>query len=155
MFSNDNPDLSQSDPDSRDKSDFDWWSKYYYSVGDARRTQKDYVNGGYDRMVIYPGELEEAFNRFTDLAQTFYLHRGKGSRDPEEKSGQPVGAFKGSLKAYPLPDDGSPMPELILSNIPSTDPVEVVIRIYIIKARRERGREGGREGKNLTMLSHG
>lgn len=86
-------------------------------------------------MVLYPGELEEAFNRFTDLAQTFALHRGKGSRDPEEKSGQPVGYFKGSLKAYPLPDDGSPMPELILSNIPSTDPVEVIVRIYIIKVR--------------------
>lgn len=123
----------QSDPDSRDKSDFDWWSKYYYSIGDARRTQKSYVEQGYDRMVLYPGELEEAFNRFIDLAQTFALHRGKGSRDPEEKSGQPVGIFKGSLKAYPLPDDGSPMPELILSNIPSTDPVDVVIRVYIIR----------------------
>ena len=127
----------QSDPDSRDKSDFDWWSKYYYSIGDARRTQKSYVDQGYDRMVIYPGELEEAFNRFTDLAQTFALHRGKGSRDPEEKSGQPVGFFKGSLKAYYLPDDGSPLPELILSNIPSTDPVEVIVRVYIIKVSRQ------------------
>ena len=55
--------LSQTDPDSADKSDFDWWSKYYYSIGDERRTQKDYVAKGLDRFNVYPGELEDAFNR--------------------------------------------------------------------------------------------
>ncbi len=53
----------QLDPDSADKSDFDWWSKYYYSIGDERRTQKQYVKGNYDKMVIYEGELEDKFNR--------------------------------------------------------------------------------------------
>ena len=71
-------------------------------------------------------------SRFTDLATTFPLYRGKGSRDPEEQIGS-VGLFKGSLKVYPLPDDGSPPPELILANIPSTDPVEVVVRVYVIR----------------------
>ena len=50
------PPSLQSDPDNANKFDYDWWSKYYYSIGDDRRTQKDYV-------VVYPGELEDAFNR--------------------------------------------------------------------------------------------
>ncbi len=54
---------AQSDPDSKDKSEFDWWSKYYYSCDDEQRTQKDYVEQGCDKLVVYPTELEEAFNR--------------------------------------------------------------------------------------------
>lgn len=68
-----------------------------------------------------------------DLVQTFPLYRGKGSHDPNEEAGMAVGCFKGSVKMYPLPDDGSPEPERILANIPSTDPIEVVVRVYIIK----------------------
>ena len=66
---------------------------------------------------------------------TFPLYRGKGSRDPDEAGGQVVGYFKGSVKMYPLPDDGSPEPEKILSNIPSTDPLDVIVRVYVIKVR--------------------
>ena len=122
---------SQSDPDSRDKSDFDWWSKYYYSIGDTRRTQKSYVEKGYDRMVIYPGELETAFNGFTDVAQMFPLYRGKGWKDRKEKSGQPVGYFKGSFKVYSQPNGDTAA--MKFSNLPSTDPVEVIVRVYVIK----------------------
>lgn len=71
--------------------------------------------------------------RFVDLAQTFPLFRGKGSRDPDELNHQNVGYFKGGIKMYPLPDDGSPEPDKILSNIPSTDPVDVVVRVYVIR----------------------
>ena len=56
--------LFQSDPDNKEKSDFDWWSKYYYSVGDERRTQRDYVDQGFDKIVVYKTELEEIFNRY-------------------------------------------------------------------------------------------
>ena len=71
--------------------------------------------------------------RFVDLAQTFPLFRGKGSRDPDKIGNQPVGYFKGGIKMYPLPDDGSPEPDKVLSNVPSTDPVDVVVRVYVIK----------------------
>ena len=79
--------------------------------------------------------MEQAFNRFNDLVQSFPLYRGKGSRDTGETSEQSVGYFKGSFKAYPIPDSGSLLPELVFSNIPSDvlDPVDVVIRVYIIK----------------------
>jgi len=53
----------QLDPESADKSDFDWWSKYYCSIGDDQKTQKAYVEGNHDMMVVYEGELEDNFNR--------------------------------------------------------------------------------------------
>ncbi len=56
---------TQTDPDSKETSDFDWWSKYYYSCGDERRTQAEYVEQGADKLVVYPTELEEAFNRYS------------------------------------------------------------------------------------------
>ena len=125
----------QGDPDTKYSSDYDWWTKYYCSTGDAKGTQ-DYIDEGHDLLKVYPSELEESFNYFTDFIQSFALHRGKGSRDPEEGRGQPVGHFKGSLKAYPIPDDESkPMPKSIFSNMPSsaTFPLDVIVRVYIIK----------------------
>ena len=84
----------------------------------------------HDRMMIYPGELEKAFNDFTDLVQTFALYRGKGSRDPdlEEQEGQPVGYFKGALTIYEVDSHGS-----VYSSAPPPDPVQVTVRVYIIK----------------------
>lgn len=71
----------QSDPDNVDKFDYDWWSKYYYSIGDERRTQKDYVAKNLDRVVIYPGELEDAFNRCVGgVARGWSLLSGGGAR---------------------------------------------------------------------------
>ena len=92
---------------------------------------------GYDRMVIYPGELEAAFNGFTDVAQMFPIYRGKGSKDQAKKSGEPVGYFKGSFKVYTqhtqATGDEGLTPKLKFSNLPSTDPVEVIVRVYVIK----------------------
>ena len=82
---------------------------------------------------IYPNDLEESFNKFEDLAQTFPLYRGKGSRDPEELEGESVGLLKGSLKVYPLPDDGSKEPPPVFSKTINTKPVECVVRIYVIR----------------------
>ena len=42
----------QSDPDSQKKVEFDWWSKYYYSIDDPRRTQQEYIDEGYDKMKV-------------------------------------------------------------------------------------------------------
>ena len=116
-----------------DDSDFDWWSRYYCSI--EGRSQDDCKQ--YGHLEYYRGELEDAFDGFTDLIQTFPLYRGKGSRDPEEHAGQPVGYFKGTLKVYPIPESdtssSTPAPPLMFSSVPSTDPVEVIVRVYIIK----------------------
>ena len=42
----------QSDPDNQQKIEFDWWSKYYYSLDDPRRTQQEYVDKGYDKLQV-------------------------------------------------------------------------------------------------------
>lgn len=117
-----------------DDDDSDWWSKYYNSLPNEDQAQdnKDNDNKGKDYMAFYHGELEKAFNEFTDLVQTFALHRGKGSRDPEEQAGQPVGYFKGALKIYEMNSLG-PAPVLMYSSVPSTNPVEIIVRVYIIK----------------------
>ena len=71
----------------------------------------------------------------------FPIYRGKGSKDRTEKSGQPVGYFKGSFKVYTLPaqatGDECSTPKLKFSNLPSTDPVEVIVRVYVIKVIHE------------------
>ena len=82
---------------------------------------------------MYDGELEDAFNDFSDLTTNFPLYRGKGKRDPDDPKGQVVGLFKGALKVYPIPDDGSPEPPKVLANLPSTKPVNVLVRIYVIR----------------------
>ena len=82
---------------------------------------------------VYNGELEDAFSDFSDLATNFPLFRGKGKRDPDDPKGQVVGIFKGALKVYPLPDDGSLEPPKVLANLPSTKPVNVVVRVYVIR----------------------
>ena len=41
-----------SDPDDQEQIEFDWWSKYYYSIGDERRTQPQYQEKGYDKMKV-------------------------------------------------------------------------------------------------------
>jgi len=43
----------------------------------------------------------------------------------------PESAGKGSLKAYPLQDDSSLAPKLIISNVPSTNPVDSLHEIVI------------------------
>ena len=42
----------QMDPDNASISSFDWWSKYYYSIDDKLRTEKDYVDKGHDKMTV-------------------------------------------------------------------------------------------------------
>lgn len=89
-------------------------------------------------MEVYECELEESFNNFTDFVQTFALHRGRRSRDPEDKMGQPVGYFKGAVKAYSIPEDPSePIPKMIFSNMSASaaNLMDVIARVYIIKAR--------------------
>lgn len=77
--------------------------------------------------------MEDAYSDFNDLTQTFPLYRGKGGRDPDDPEGQCVGKFKGAIKVYPLPDDGSPEPARVLSNVPTSKPTKVIVRVYVIK----------------------
>nr|XP_039273403.1 myoferlin-like isoform X2 [Styela clava] len=117
------------------EEEIDWWSKYYASIGDADKCGQ-YLSTGMDTIKVYRSELEkqEPYNRFSDFIQTFELFRGKQGKDDDDAP-PVVGEFKGAIFMYPLPaDPNDPMPERIFKNIPSTDPVEVKVRIYVVRA---------------------
>ncbi|XP_015759463.1 PREDICTED: dysferlin-like [Acropora digitifera] len=115
------------------EEDIDWWSKFYASLGDYDKCG-DYMNRGYDKLMVYDTILEniDVFEGFQDLVKTFELYRGKVKPGEEATV---VGEFKGSFHIYPLPSDPTvPLPPRILTNLPPSDPVECLVRVYIIRA---------------------
>uniref|UniRef100_A0A670ZH08 Otoferlin n=1 Tax=Pseudonaja textilis TaxID=8673 RepID=A0A670ZH08_PSETE len=112
-----------------DESMLDWWSKYFASI----ETMK----------VVYPKELETEFDNFEDWLHTFNLLRGKIGDDDDNSADEDriVGRFKGSLCVYkvPLPDDitkeaGYEPTFGMFQGIPSNDPINVLVRVYIVRA---------------------
>uniref|UniRef100_A0A8D2IZ79 Otoferlin n=1 Tax=Varanus komodoensis TaxID=61221 RepID=A0A8D2IZ79_VARKO len=112
-----------------DESVLDWWSKYFASI----ETMKE----------VYPKELESEFDNFEDWLHTFNLFRGKTGDDDDTAADEEriVGRFKGSLCVYkvPLPDDitkeaGYDPNFGMFQGIPSNDPINVLVRIYIVRA---------------------
>ncbi|XP_062502177.1 myoferlin-like isoform X2 [Corticium candelabrum] len=118
---------------------YDWWSKYYASMGDGEEAFKagDYTNFFTDngRLQIYDCPLEKVsgFDGLADLVGVFDLYRGKGSRDADDSESKAVGKFKATIRMYPLPEDGSEEPPLMFAHVPSTKPVPVIIRLYVIR----------------------
>ena len=45
----------------------------------------------------------------------------------------PPPPLQGSLKVYPLPDDGSKEPPPVFSKTINTKPVECVVRVYVVR----------------------
>ncbi|PWA29796.1 hypothetical protein CCH79_00007975 [Gambusia affinis] len=95
-----------------------------------------------DELKVYPKELESEFDNFEDWLHTFYLFRGKGGDDDDQNvmdEDRIVGKFKGSMCMYKVSDD---LPRDMsfdsnlgmFQNIPNNDPVNVVVRIYVVRA---------------------
>ncbi|XP_060549087.1 otoferlin isoform X2 [Pantherophis guttatus] len=96
-----------------------------------------------DEMKVYPKELETEFDNFEDWLHTFNLLRGKIGDDDDNSADEDriVGRFKGSLCVYkvPLPDDitkeaGYDPTFGMFQGIPNNDPINVLVRIYIVRA---------------------
>jgi hypothetical protein len=119
---------------------YDWWSKYYASLGDSEEAIKagEYTKYFPDngRLQLYNCPLEDVpgFDGLEDLVSMFELFRGKGSRDPDDSASNICGKFKGAIKMYPLPEDDSEDLPLMFSHIPSTAPVPVIVRLYVVRA---------------------
>nr|CAB3264165.1 myoferlin [Phallusia mammillata] len=113
------------------EDEIDWWSKFYASIGDKTMCGV-YMDTGMDLVKVYKYELEKAenFNYFSDFIQTFKLFRGKAHDDEEPDY---AGELKGTFRIYRLPSDDS-LPPRYFRDLPSTDPVEVKIRVYVIRA---------------------
>ncbi|XP_046851260.1 myoferlin-like isoform X2 [Xenia sp. Carnegie-2017] len=121
------------DPNEDDK--IDWWSKYYASIGDNERAG-DYNEKGYDKLEVYPNTLErvEEFGGLCDFLDTFPLIRGKKKKRPDDDD-EVVGEFKGTFRVYPLPaDPNEELPPKAIRNLPPSEPVDCLIRAYIIRA---------------------
>ncbi|KAK6628981.1 hypothetical protein RUM43_002798 [Polyplax serrata] len=94
---------------------------------------------------IYPNELENQpeYNGFKEWLLSFDLYRGKKTGDDVEDESRVVGTFKGAIKVYkwPLPkniNDHTVMgfdPQFgFFQGLPSSDPIHVLVRVYIVKA---------------------
>ncbi|KAJ8026374.1 Dysferlin [Holothuria leucospilota] len=119
------------DPESLVDDEIDWWSKYYASKGENTKCHT-YLEKGYDKLKIYRTELEEVqeFNEFQDFCETFMLSRGKKK---DVGASNNVGEFKGLFKIYPLPS-GAPTPARQFHHLPSSETIECLIRVYVIRA---------------------
>ncbi|XP_009330629.1 PREDICTED: otoferlin [Pygoscelis adeliae] len=96
-----------------------------------------------DELKVFNKELETEFDNFEDWLHTFNLLRGKigDNDDNATEEERTVGRFKGSMCVYkvPLPDDitkeaGYDPNFGMFQGIPSNDPINVLVRVYIVRA---------------------
>ncbi|XP_061750148.1 otoferlin-like [Nerophis ophidion] len=93
-----------------------------------------------EELKVYPKELEGDFDNFEDWLHSFNLFRGKGGDDDDQNGTDEdriVGKFKGSMCMYKVSEDlprDSDSNMGMFQNIPNNDPVNVLVRVYIIRA---------------------
>uniref|UniRef100_A0A672HCY4 Otoferlin b n=1 Tax=Salarias fasciatus TaxID=181472 RepID=A0A672HCY4_SALFA len=95
-----------------------------------------------DELKVYAKELENEFDNFEDWLHSFNLFRGKGGDDDDQNvldEDRIVGKFKGSLCMYKVSDDMARDTSFdsnmgMFQNIPHNDPINVLVRIYVIRA---------------------
>nr|XP_061826902.1 fer-1-like protein 6 isoform X1 [Nerophis lumbriciformis] len=89
---------------------------------------------------LYSKELEAEFGPFNDWVNTYELFRGKANEEEGSTEERFVGKFKGRFCLYKLPgdedgdwdeDDGQLR---VNRGIPANNPVQVLIRVYIVSA---------------------
>ncbi|CAF1637643.1 unnamed protein product [Adineta ricciae] len=114
------------------EDDIDWWSKYYASKGQSDKCGT-YLDKHYETLTIYPYSLEsfEFYEGFNDFCRNFKLYRGKTKFEEENEI---VGEFKGLFKVYALSENPKDaLPHRLMSNFPSNNVEECLVRIYIIR----------------------
>lgn len=91
------------------------------------------------RLKIFRQELETVtdFAGFNDWLHSFPLYRGKKTSDDDDDEHRIVGKFKGAIKVWkhPLPkflEVESPTASFF--KLPSNEPVNVLVRVYVIRA---------------------
>ncbi|KAF0043999.1 hypothetical protein F2P81_003157 [Scophthalmus maximus] len=135
--------------DSEDKEDMDVTDGGGTKRGKGKREKKKPLFDPFekkkpklDELKVYPKELESEFDNFEDWLHSFNLFRGKGGDDDDQNATDEdriVGKFKGSLCMYKVSDDLSRDVSFdstmgMFQNIPHNDPINVLVRIYVIRA---------------------
>ncbi|XP_061425557.1 otoferlin-like isoform X3 [Lethenteron reissneri] len=93
-------------------------------------------------LMVYDKELEAEFDNFEDWLHTFNLYRGKTSdEDDILDEERVVGRFKGSTCVYKWPLADNVLKEVgydpqfgMFQGIPTNDPINVLVRVYIVRA---------------------
>ncbi|XP_019631945.1 PREDICTED: myoferlin-like [Branchiostoma belcheri] len=127
---------SSQQPDEETEEDIDWWCKFYASIGDEQQAGS-YLQHGYDTMEVYDAPLEtrKEFDCLEDFTSTFFLERGKKGDSDDEDDDESVGEVKAKFCLYPLPaDPRASLPPKMLDRYPAPDPVDCVVRVYVIRA---------------------
>ncbi|XP_063229448.1 fer-1-like protein 6 isoform X2 [Bacillus rossius redtenbacheri] len=131
------PDERQDDRDFTEiEARFDWWTKYFGTLAAMQEASGSLLPGTEEELFvqlklkmikIYFAELEKQpqFKGFFDCVRTFPLFR----------EGHINGQFKGGLKLYQLPVEGMLMPDGSLpgTGYPSNEPLEIVVRLYVVR----------------------
>uniref|UniRef100_A0A0N5BXL1 C2 domain-containing protein n=1 Tax=Strongyloides papillosus TaxID=174720 RepID=A0A0N5BXL1_STREA len=114
----------------------DWWSKYYFSIGENDKC-KGYKDTGLEGLTVYEQALEDSgdFKGFSDFLQTFNFKKVKKTNTYIEKE-QTKGELKGKLiitKCHKNEKNN----DIELGSIPGIEfekPEICTIRVYVIRA---------------------
>uniref|UniRef100_A0A8C7KDG1 Otoferlin n=1 Tax=Oncorhynchus kisutch TaxID=8019 RepID=A0A8C7KDG1_ONCKI len=129
-----------------DESMLDWWSKYFASIETLMEVRPSvkmalllFFFFCTDCKLVYPKELEKEFDNFEDWLHTFNLFRGKAGDDDDQNMADEdriIGKFKVKplLHRGPYLEMGFDSNMGMFQNIPTNDPINVVVRVYIIRA---------------------
>nr|XP_033803583.1 fer-1-like protein 5 isoform X4 [Geotrypetes seraphini] len=117
----------------KEEEDFDWWSKFYASLGEHANIG-NYLEKGYDTLKVFGCALEEVpqFQGLQDFCQTFKLYRG--TEEDDENDPFVVGEVKCSFRIYSISEDPEfPKPPRQFKELPNSAPQDCLIRVYIIR----------------------
>uniref|UniRef100_A0A8C5C6C3 C2 domain-containing protein n=1 Tax=Gadus morhua TaxID=8049 RepID=A0A8C5C6C3_GADMO len=136
--------------DELDESMLDWWSKYFVSIETLTEVRPPPISDtplraqNMQQGKVYPKELEAEFGNFEDWLHVFNLYRGKSGDDEDQNMADEdrlIGKFKGSLCMYKVPlsedfsrESGFDASMGMFQNIPHNDPINVLVRVYVIRA---------------------
>ncbi|GAA6102087.1 otoferlin isoform X2, partial [Tachysurus ichikawai] len=97
-----------------------------------------------EELMVFNKELEAEFDEFEDWLHSFNLYKGKAGDDDDTAAmddDRIMGRFKGSVCVYKLPlseeitkEPGFDPNMGMFQNIPHNDPLNVLVRIYIVRA---------------------
>uniref|UniRef100_A0A8C5AUZ2 C2 domain-containing protein n=1 Tax=Gadus morhua TaxID=8049 RepID=A0A8C5AUZ2_GADMO len=131
--------------DELDESMLDWWSKYFVSIETLTEVRPPPISDTPLRAQnMQQGKLEAEFGNFEDWLHVFNLYRGKSGDDEDQNMADEdrlIGKFKGSLCMYKVPlsedfsrESGFDASMGMFQNIPHNDPINVLVRVYVIRA---------------------
>ncbi|CAM9619621.1 unnamed protein product [Lampetra fluviatilis] len=114
----------------------------FHKAADKDKQLKKKPHLRVEELKVYDKELEAEFDNFEDWLHTFNLYRGKTSdEDDILDEERVVGRFKGSTCVYKWPLADNVLKEVgydpqfgMFQGIPTNDPINVLVRVYIVRA---------------------